>query len=147
MPRPSRQRDGDDGKYRAFQNHKKAITSDELIHESGVVGEQYPIILLRMAWEKTIWDGWRNLTVALGAKIELVGRRYFCTTADLQQGSTRNPRTRILIKLNQIGTVTESSTRWRWPGATANAASFTQIGQTEDTLYCGSDGLRPAPVT
>ena len=69
----------DDGKYVLFKSTKKAITSDELIKiwESWV--KQYPIVLLEDGMGENDWDGWRNLTVALGSKIELVGDDVFCT--------------------------------------------------------------------
>jgi enolase len=99
----------EDGKYVLFKSTKKAITSDELVRlwESWV--KQYPIVLLEDGMGENDWDGWRNLTAALGSKIELVGDDIFCTNPEiLQQGIDKGIANAILIKLNQIGTVTET---------------------------------------
>ena len=66
----------DDGKYVLFKSSKKAITSDELIKiwESWV--KQYPIVLLEDGMGENDWEGWRNLTVALGGQDRVGGRRY-----------------------------------------------------------------------
>ncbi len=99
----------DDGKYVLFKSSKKAITPDELVRlwESWV--KQYPIVLLEDGMGENDWNGWRNLTVALGSKIELVGDDIFCTNPQiLQRGIDRGIANAILIKLNQIGTVTET---------------------------------------
>ena len=99
----------DDGKYVLFISSKKAITSDELIAIWESWAKQYPIILLEDGMGENDWEGWRNLTVALGGRIELVGDDIFCTNpAILQQGIDRGIGNAILIKLNQIGTVTET---------------------------------------
>jgi enolase len=126
----------DDGKYVLFKSTKKTITSDELIQiwESWV--KQYPIILLEDGMGENDWNGWRNLTVALGAKIELVGDDIFCTNPQiLQQGIDRGIGNAILIKLNQIGTVTETLDTMAL--ATANGyRCFVshRSGETEDTF-------------
>ena len=99
----------DDGKYVLFKSTKKAITSDELVRlwESWV--KQYPIVLLEDGMGENDWDGWRNLTVALGSKIELVGDDIFCTSPQiLQKGIDKGIANAVLIKLNQIGSVTET---------------------------------------
>jgi enolase len=99
----------DDGKYVLFKSTKKAISSDELIKiwESWV--NQYPIVLLEDGMGENDWQGWRNLTVALGSRIELVGDDIFCTNpAILQQGIEKGVANAVLIKLNQIGSVTET---------------------------------------
>jgi enolase len=99
----------DDGKYVLFKSTRKAITSDELIKiwESWV--KQYPIILLEDGMGENDWVGWRNLTEALGSKIELVGDDVFCTNPKiLQEGIDKGIANAVLIKLNQIGTVSET---------------------------------------
>jgi len=99
----------EDGTYVLFKSTKKAITSDELIKTWESWVNQYPIILLEDGMGENDWDGWRNLTVALGAKIELVGDDIFCTNPRiLQQGIDNGIGNAVLIKLNQIGTVTET---------------------------------------
>ena len=77
----------DEGKYVLFKSTKKSISSDELIAlwESWI--KQYPIILLEDGMGENDWEGWRNLTVTLGPKVELVGDDIFCTNPQvLQQG-------------------------------------------------------------
>ena len=99
----------EDGKYVLFKSSKKAITSDELIRLWESWQQQYPIVLLEDGMGENDWDGWRNLTLALGSKIELVGDDVFCTNPQiLQQGIEKGIANAILIKLNQIGTVTET---------------------------------------
>jgi len=99
----------EDGKYVLFKSSRKAISSDELIKiwESWV--KQYPIVSIEDGMGENDWDGWRNLTVALGARIELVGDDIFCTNPQiLQEGIDKGIGNAILIKLNQIGSVTET---------------------------------------
>jgi len=99
----------DDGKYVLFKSTKKAITSQELIKiwESWV--KQYPIVLLEDGMGENDWDGWRDLTSALGSRIELVGDDVFCTNPRiLQEGIDKGIANAVLIKLNQIGSVTET---------------------------------------
>jgi enolase len=126
----------DDGKYVLFKSTKKAITSDELIKiwESWV--KQYPIVLLEDGMGENDWDGWRNLTVALGAKIELVGDDNFCTNPQiLQQGIDKGIANAILIKLNQIGTVTETLDTMALAGRNGYRCFVShRSGETEDTF-------------
>ena len=99
----------DDGKYVLFKSTKKAITSQDLIKiwESWV--NQYPIILLEDGMGENDWDGWKDLTSALGSRIELVGDDIFCTNPRiLREGIEKGIANAILIKLNQIGSVTET---------------------------------------
>ena len=80
----------EDGKYTPFKSTKKAISSDELVRLWESWAKQYPIVLLEDGMGENDWDGWRNLTVALRSKTELVGDDIFCTNPQiLQQGSTK----------------------------------------------------------
>jgi enolase len=126
----------DDGKYVLFKSSKKAIGSDELIKlwESWV--KQYPIISIEDGMGENDWDGWHNLTVALGSKIELVGDDIFCTNPQiLQQGIDKGIGNAVLIKLNQIGTVTETLDTIELASRN-NYRSFVshRSGETEDTF-------------
>ncbi|MBN1927523.1 MAG: phosphopyruvate hydratase [Prolixibacteraceae bacterium] len=99
----------EDGKYKMFKSTGKFLTSDELIKlwESWV--NQYPIVLLEDGLAENDWDGWKNLTDVLGRKIEVVGDDLFCTNkAILAEGIQKGVANSILIKLNQIGTVSET---------------------------------------
>jgi enolase len=99
----------DDGKYVLFKSSRKAMTPGELVKiwESWV--EQYPIVLLEDGMGENDWEGWKDLTAALGSRIELVGDDIFCTNPRiLQEGIDKGIGNAVLIKLNQIGSVTET---------------------------------------
>ncbi len=99
----------EDGKYKLFKSTGKLLTSDEMIQLWESWTEQYPIVLLEDGLAENDWEGWVNLTKALGNKVELVGDDIFCTNkAILAEGIKRGVANSILIKLNQIGTVTET---------------------------------------
>lgn len=99
----------EDGKYKLFKSTGKLLSSDELIKlwESWV--SQYPIVSIEDGLAENDWTGWQNLTKILGKKIELVGDDIFCTNKKiLNDGIQKGIANSILIKLNQIGTVTET---------------------------------------
>ncbi|WP_071146282.1 phosphopyruvate hydratase [Bacteroides ihuae] len=99
----------DNGKYKMFKSTGKLLSSDEMITlwESWV--KQYPIVLLEDGLAENDWAGWQALTKELGGKVELVGDDVFCTNKKiLQEGINKGVANSILIKLNQIGTVTET---------------------------------------
>jgi len=99
----------DNGKYKMFKSTGELLTSDDMIKlwESWVC--QYPIVLLEDGLAENDWTGWQNLTKTLGNKTELVGDDIFCTNkAILQEGIDKSVANSILIKLNQIGTVSET---------------------------------------
>jgi enolase len=99
----------DDGKYVLFKSTKKAITPQELIGiwESWV--NQYPIILLEDGMGENDAQGWKDITSTLGSRIELVGDDLFCTNPRiLREGIEAGIANAVLIKLNQIGSVTET---------------------------------------
>jgi enolase len=126
----------ENGKYVFFKSTKKSLTSDEFIQlwESWI--KQYPIVLLEDGMGENDWDGWRNLTVALGSKVELVGDDIFCTNPGiLQEGIEKGIGNSILIKLNQIGTVTETLDTMQMAGRN-NYRCFVshRSGETEDTF-------------
>jgi enolase len=99
----------EDGKYVFFKSSKKAITPQELIKIWESWANQYPIVLLEDGMGENDWEGWKNLTSTLGSRIELVGDDIFCTNPRiLQQGIDKGVANAVLIKLNQIGTVTET---------------------------------------
>jgi enolase len=99
----------DEGKYKFSKSTGKSITSAEMVKlwESWV--NQYPIVLLEDGLAENDWPGWQNLTQSLGKKIEIVGDDIFCTNKKiLAEGISKGVANSILIKLNQIGTVTET---------------------------------------
>jgi enolase len=126
----------DDGKYVLFKSSKKAITSDELIKLWESWAKQYPIILLEDGMGENDWEGWQNLTIALGGQIELVGDDIFCTNPQiLQQGIDKGIGNAVLIKLNQIGTVTETLDTMELAARNGYRCFVShRSGETEDTF-------------
>lgn len=99
----------DNGKYLFFKSSKKTVSSEEMIKQWENWVKQYPIVLLEDGLAENDWEGWKNLTGALGSRIELVGDDIFCTNKKiLAQAIEKKVANSILIKLNQIGTVTET---------------------------------------
>ena len=99
----------ENGKYVHFKSDKSTKTSEEMVKlwESWV--GQYPIVLIEDGLAENDWQGWKILTSELGAKVELVGDDIFCTNPEiLKRGIDEGVGNSILIKLNQIGTVTET---------------------------------------
>ena len=99
----------EDGQYKFFKSSQKLVSSDPMVKlwESWVA--QYPIVLLEDGLAENDWAGWENLTRSLGNKIEIVGDDIFCTNKSiLARGIKQHVANSVLIKLNQIGTVTET---------------------------------------
>jgi enolase len=126
----------DEDKYVLFKSTKQTLTSEDLIRlwESWV--RQYPIVLLEDGMGENDWQGWRDLTAALGSKIELVGDDIFCTNPRiLAQGVEQGIANSILIKLNQIGTVTETLDTMRLAERNGYRCFVShRSGETEDTF-------------
>jgi enolase len=99
----------ENGKYLFFKSDKSSRTSEQMVKQWVDWTKQYPIVLLEDGMAENDWEGWKILTEELGAKVELVGDDIFCTNPDiLQKGIDEKIANSILIKLNQIGTVTET---------------------------------------
>jgi len=99
----------EDGKYKLFKSTGKFLTSDELVKLWEGWVNQYPIVLIEDGLAENDWAGWANMTKLLGKKIEIVGDDLFCTNkAILTEGIQKGVANAVLIKLNQIGTVTET---------------------------------------
>jgi enolase len=121
--------------YEFKKSGEKTRTADEMValYEDWV--RQYPIISIEDGIAEGDWDGWRALTKAIGDRVQLVGDDLFVTnTGILQRGITEHVANSILIKLNQIGTVSETLDAI----ALASKAGYTSIishrsGETEDT--------------
>ncbi len=98
-----------DGKYVFFKSDNSSKTSEEMIELWSEWVEKYPIILLEDGLGENDWNGWVKLNKALGDKIELVGDDLLCTNKVLlQEAIDKKAANSILIKLNQIGTITET---------------------------------------
>jgi len=99
----------EDGKYKFFKSTQKLVSSDDMVKLWENWVRQYPIVLLEDGLAENDWDGWKNLTNAIGNKIEIVGDDLFCTNkAILAKGIEKKVANSVLIKLNQIGTVSET---------------------------------------
>lgn len=99
----------ENGKYKFFKSDQHLASSDEMIEIWKKWVNDYPIILLEDGMAENDWEGWQKLTKELGSKVELVGDDIFCTNPKiLKDGIEKKIGNSILIKLNQIGTVTES---------------------------------------
>lgn len=99
----------ENGKYKFFKSSQKLVSSDEMVKLWENWVNQYPIVLLEDGLAENDWEGWKNLTDVLGKKIEIVGDDLFCTNKSiLLDGINKGVANSILIKLNQIGTVTET---------------------------------------
>jgi len=125
----------DNGKYLFFKSDKSTKTSEEMVALwSSWVG-QYPIVLLKDGMAENDWIGWKTLTDELGKKVELVGDDIFCTNpAILAKGIEQGIGNSILIKLNQIGTITETLETIEL--ATKHSYNYFvshRFGETEDT--------------
>lgn len=114
---------------------KQTFTTDELIDHWGRLCRKYPICSIEDALDEEDWDGWKKLTKELGSKIQLVGDDLFVTnTQRLKKGIELECGNSILIKLNQIGTISETLDAMKM----AHRAGYTTIvshrsGETEDT--------------
>ena len=123
-----------DGSY-LLPKKQKRMSSDDLIEFWGGLVEKYPIISLEDGLSEEDWGGWEKLTSALGKKIQLVGDDLFVTnTKRLKKGIQIGASNSILIKLNQIGSLTETLEAIK----TAQRAGYTAVishrsGETADT--------------
>ena len=123
-----------DGKY-VLEHEGKTLTASEMVDflESWV--NKYPIISIEDGMAEEDWEGWKLLTERIGKKVQLVGDDLFVTnTKRLEEGINKGVANSILIKLNQIGTLTETLNAIEM----ANRAGYTAVishrsGETEDT--------------
>jgi enolase len=99
----------EDGKYLFFKSDKSTKSSEEMVKQWADWARQYPIVLLEDGMAENDWKGWKMLTDEIGKKIELVGDDVFCTNPTiLAKGIEAGIANSVLIKLNQIGSVTET---------------------------------------
>ena len=123
-----------DGKY-VLENEGKTLTSAEMVDFFEEWVNKYPIISIEDGMAEEDWEGWKLMTERLGKKVQLVGDDLFVTnTQRLEEGIKKGVGNSILIKLNQIGTLTETLNAIEM----ANRAGYTAVishrsGETEDT--------------
>lgn len=124
----------EDGKYH-LTGEGKVKTADEMVDWYAELVEKYPIISIEDGLEEDDWEGWKKLTDRLKDKIQLVGDDLFVTnTKRLKKGIENKVANSILIKVNQIGTLTETLNAIEM----AKQAGYTAVvshrsGETEDT--------------
>jgi enolase len=124
-----------DGKYTLEGEGGISLTSKELTNMLATWCDKYPIISIEDGMAENDWDGWKHLTEQLGRKVQLVGDDLFVTnTKILKQGIERGVANSILIKINQIGTLTETFAAIEM----AKRAGYTAVvshrsGETEDS--------------
>lgn len=123
-----------DGKYH-LETEGKTLTSDEMVAWYAELIEKFPIVSIEDGLAENDWDGWKKLTETLGSKIQLVGDDLLVTNTEfLKRGIEEKAGNAILIKLNQIGTLTETmnaialASQNNW-----NAIVSHRSGETEDT--------------
>lgn len=98
-----------DGKYVFFKSTKESKSTDEMIALWESWLDRYSIVLLEDPLGEKDWTGWETITRQLGSRVEIVGDDLLCTNPEiLQQAIDRKVANAVLIKLNQIGTVTET---------------------------------------
>lgn len=121
--------------YKFYKSSGKVISSDEMVAYWAEWVNKYPIISIEDGMAEDDWDGWKKLTQAVGDKCQLVGDDLFVTNVlRLQEGIDKGIANSILVKVNQIGTVTETINAVRL----AQTNGYTSImshrsGETEDT--------------
>lgn len=125
----------ENGKYTLDAESKPEKSTEEMIKLYEELVGKYPIISIEDGLSEGDWDGWKELTKRLGKKVQLVGDDIFVTnTSILRKGISQGIANSILIKLNQIGTLTETLDAVEM----AKRAGYTTIishrsGETEDT--------------
>ncbi|MBV8205489.1 MAG: phosphopyruvate hydratase [Acidobacteria bacterium] len=99
----------EDGKYIFKKSDRSAQASEQMVRFWSDWARKYPIVSIEDGLAEDDWQGWTMLTAELGSRIQLVGDDLFVTNTDrLRQGIEKGAANAILIKLNQIGTVTET---------------------------------------
>jgi enolase 1/2/3 len=125
----------EDGAYVFARSDKKARSAKEMIQYYSDLAARYPIVSIEDGLAEDDWDGWALLTKELGSRIQLVGDDLFVTNPSrLSRGIEAKTANSILIKVNQIGTLTETLKAIE----IANGAGYTSVlshrsGETEDT--------------
>ncbi len=125
----------EDGRYK-LPGEGKELSGDGMIDFWASLCERYPIVSVEDPLAEDEWDGWRSLTERLGDRVQLVGDDLFVTNLDrLQRGVDGGVANAILLKVNQIGTLTETLDAI----ALARSAGYATVmshrsGETEDTF-------------
>lgn len=113
----------------------KALTTDQMIKKLAALAKAYPIVSIEDGLSEDDWAGWVNLTNQIGDTVQLVGDDLFVTnTSRLERGLAEGAANAILIKVNQIGTLTETLAAVQMAHMAGYTAVFShRSGETEDT--------------
>jgi enolase len=123
-----------DGAY-VLEHEGRRLSSDQMVSYWQGIAERYPVISIEDGMDEEDWDGWRTLTERLGDRLQLVGDDLFVTNPErLRRGIAKGVANSILVKVNQIGTLSETLEAI----AIAREAGYTAVishrsGETEDT--------------
>jgi len=125
----------EDKKVYKLAGEGRELTSDEMIDYYVELVEKYPIVSIEDGLAEEDWDGWKKLTERLGSKIQLVGDDLFVTnTKRLEKGIELGVANSVLVKLNQIGTLTETLNTIEMAKTHGYTAVIShRSGETEDT--------------
>ena len=123
-----------DGAYH-LEGEGRTLSSAEMVDYLADLAERYPIVSIEDGLAEDDWDGWHLLTERIGDKVQLVGDDLFVTNADrLQRGIDGGVANAILIKVNQIGSLSETLDTMRLAHESGYAAVIShRSGETEDT--------------
>ena len=125
----------DENVYHFHQSTGEKLTPEEMVNFWADWSEKYPILSIEDGLDEDDWEGWKSLTDKIGDKVQLVGDDLFVTNVErLGRGIENNIANSILIKVNQIGTLTETINAVQM----AQKSSYTSVmshrsGETEDT--------------
>jgi enolase len=123
------------GEVYDLEHESRKLSSQEMADYWASAVDRYPIVSLEDGMDENDWDGWKHLTEAIGGKVQLVGDDLFVTNTErLKRGIDSGVANSILIKVNQIGTLTETLEAVKM----ARDAGYTAVmshrsGETEDT--------------
>lgn len=121
--------------YQFFKSDKSEKTAAQMVDWYASLVKQYPIVSIEDGLDENDWEGWKHLTDVLGKKIQLVGDDLFVTNTErIAEGINKGIANSVLIKVNQIGTLTETLEAIEM----AKRAGYTSVishrsGETEDT--------------
>ena len=124
-----------DGTYKFYKSSQKIISSDDMVGYWNNWASKYPIISIEDGMGEDDWTGWAKHTAALGQQVQIVGDDLFVTnTTRLQRGINEKCGNSILVKVNQIGTVTETINAVQLAQRNGfNSVMSHRSGETEDT--------------
>ena len=125
----------ENGSY-VLEHEGRTLSAEEMVGYWAEATDRYPIVSIEDGMGEEDWDGWRSLTEGIGERVQLVGDDLFVTNPErLQQGIDRGVANSILIKVNQIGTLTETLQCIELAKGSAYGVIIShRSGETEDTF-------------